>query len=336
MLTFASCRCAQIMRRTSACWIFFLFFPIAAQSTGEASMTQCEALRELDLKPGFAKTQLKKAYRERSRVTHPDKGGSAEAQFRVEAAKELLSQQPIHGLKCTFSDIGMSDRFKEERGKEEPQLGKEDRAWSKESRFKEERKQDEQQRQKKETKRTEDRHRFQEERKHEQDRFREESKYEKVLVVTMIGGIAVAIILAGPTRLLRWSALALVASLHQIYRCGVRISAITIHVTIRVLATLLCQIYGIAVRLVVLAMHMITTSLMVLATLLYQICGIAVRLVVLAMHMITMSLTVLARVVFGQVLRWSHWILSTLILRRHTFWIAVGFGIAAFLMDRWD
>lgn len=88
---------------------------------------------------------------------------------------------------------------------------------------------------------------------------------------------------------------------------------------------LLCQIYGFAVGLVALAVLVIHQTLWcairILATLvryLYRIgCGVTTTLLAL------ISLT------FEQVLHGARWTLSTLILRRQMFWIAVGFGIAA-------
>lgn len=71
-------------------------------------MTRREALKVLGLPQQFDEKQLKSAYRSRSMVAHPDKGGSAEAFLRVSEAYDLLREKQPG---ATNADFGRDKRF---------------------------------------------------------------------------------------------------------------------------------------------------------------------------------------------------------------------------------
>ena len=78
-------------------------------------MKSVKALQVMGLKAGASKAELKAAFRERAKVLHPDKGGSAEAFKELVAAYESLSGErapvtvrgPILGKDSIYVEIRM-------------------------------------------------------------------------------------------------------------------------------------------------------------------------------------------------------------------------------------
>lgn len=62
-----------------------------AQPPGDSGPTPTEAYRRLDLSPGAGEDAIRQAYREKVKVTHPDRGGDKEEFKRVTAAYERLT-----------------------------------------------------------------------------------------------------------------------------------------------------------------------------------------------------------------------------------------------------
>eukprot|EP00316_Scyphosphaera_apsteinii_P013022 CAMPEP_0119338910 /NCGR_PEP_ID=MMETSP1333-20130426/97186_1 /TAXON_ID=418940 /ORGANISM="Scyphosphaera apsteinii, Strain RCC1455" /LENGTH=214 /DNA_ID=CAMNT_0007350333 /DNA_START=86 /DNA_END=730 /DNA_ORIENTATION=- len=82
-------------------------------------MTWQEALKELGLSGSFDERSLKTAYRERSMVTHPDKGGSTEAFLRVSEAFEVLSGTKRAGSTSGNSRQQFSTKFSDDMSQED-------------------------------------------------------------------------------------------------------------------------------------------------------------------------------------------------------------------------
>ncbi|WP_313691339.1 J domain-containing protein [Halorarum halobium] len=60
--------------------------------TMRTGMPPADAYRELDLSPGASQADVKDAYRERVKETHPDSGGDEEAFKRVNRAYDVLRE----------------------------------------------------------------------------------------------------------------------------------------------------------------------------------------------------------------------------------------------------
>lgn len=58
-------------------------------------MTQYEAMTILGLTRGYAEKDLKKAYRQKSLLVHPDKGGTNEDFLKVRVAYEFLQNHKL-------------------------------------------------------------------------------------------------------------------------------------------------------------------------------------------------------------------------------------------------
>ena len=57
-------------------------------------MSRAEALAVLGLKPGSSASDVREAYRRLMKDYHPDKGGSDYLAAKINAAKDLLLQEP--------------------------------------------------------------------------------------------------------------------------------------------------------------------------------------------------------------------------------------------------
>lgn len=77
-----------------------------------AGMSRTAALKELGLAEGFAKSELKAAYRLKSLTAHPDKGGSAGTFIRVARAYEILSNE-AHSSSASASSFDFDGSFDE-------------------------------------------------------------------------------------------------------------------------------------------------------------------------------------------------------------------------------
>ncbi|ESP88884.1 J domain-containing protein, partial [Candidatus Halobonum tyrrellensis] len=64
----------------------------AGSPAGGAGMSRPEAYSELDLSPEASGEEVKRAYRERVKETHPDSGGDEEEFKRVTSAYETLTE----------------------------------------------------------------------------------------------------------------------------------------------------------------------------------------------------------------------------------------------------